>query len=195
MIKDVGAAIRQLIAFVTGLPGADVRPGDQVAPTGGQGKEHCRVTIISARDVGTGASSLETEGDFPDDETTEYHDADKRVVASVNFYGAPFKDSAGVQKYNTRGFDRAALLEQQLTLNANVDKMNELNLAFVSASPPRNLAAVVDKTFESRGQVDLTFDIISRVSAPIETVVEVPLTTKYQAPGGAITTQTTEVTA
>ena len=103
---------------------------------------------------------------------------------------------AGIARYSNAAFDRAARLEHRLRLSSSLALMNSLGLAFVSASPPRNLAALVEgDTWESRGQVDLTFTVVARESETVQTILTVPLTMKSQAPGGAVHTDTTEVTA
>jgi len=103
---------------------------------------------------------------------------------------------AGIARYSNAAFDRAARLVQRLRLSQYVATMNAMGLAFVSASKPRNLTALVDgDTWESRGQVDLTFTVIARETATVQTVLTVPLTTHSQAPGGAAHTDTAEVTA
>jgi Protein of unknown function (DUF3383) len=103
---------------------------------------------------------------------------------------------AGIARYSNAAFDRAARLVQRLRLSAFVAQMNAVGLSFVSASKPRNLTALVDgDTWESRGQVDLTFAVVARETATIQTVLIVPLTTHSQAPGGAVHTDTAEVTA
>jgi hypothetical protein len=103
---------------------------------------------------------------------------------------------AGIARYSNAAFDRAARLAQRLQLSSSLALMNELGLSFVTASVPRNLTAIVDgDTWESRGQVDLTFSVVNRETAPLQTVLTVPLTTHSQAPDAAITTRTAEVTS
>lgn len=103
---------------------------------------------------------------------------------------------AGIARYGNAAFDRASRIGHRLRLASAVALMNVLGLAFVSASKPRNLTALVDgDTWESRGQVDLTFTVVARESETVQTVLIVPLTTNSQAPGGAIHTDTAEVTA
>ena len=106
---------------------------------------------------------------------------------------------AGIARYSNAAFDRAARLEHRLRLSSSLALMNALGLAFVNASPPRNLTALEGGgTWESRGQVDLTFHVVNREAEAIETVLTVPLTTQFQPPGAEspadITTRTTEVT-
>lgn len=108
----------------------------------------------------------------------------------------PVNNRAGIARYSNAAFDRAARLPQRLWLASSQSLLHELGLAFVSASTPRNLAALVDgTTWESRGQIDLTFAVVARESEAVETILTVPLTTKSQAPGGAVTTHSIEVSA
>lgn len=102
---------------------------------------------------------------------------------------------AGIARYSNAAFDRAARLEHRLRLSSSKALLRQLGLGFVNASPPRNLAALVDgDTWESRGQVDLTFTVVAREAEAVETILTVPITVNHQAPGGAETTRTFEVT-
>jgi len=107
----------------------------------------------------------------------------------------PVNNRAGIARYSNAAVDRAARLPQKLWSSAAVALMNQLGLAFVGASTVRNLTALEDGTWESRGQIDLTFTVVNRETSTVETVLTVPLTTHSQAPGGAAHTNTTEVTA
>lgn len=195
MITDVSRIIRALLVAVTGLPEADVRPADQVAPSGHQSKEYVTVRIDDVDGMGTPARSHTATGTVPNDVTTEHADQAEVMVVSVDFYRGPNTDGAGIAKYTNKAFDRAARLPQQLALAVNVERMRAAGLGYLGASRPRNLSGVVDHTFESRGQIDLTFNVVNRESAPVETILTVPLTAKFQAPGGAVVTTTTEVTS
>ena len=104
-------------------------------------------------------------------------------------------NAAGIARYSNAAVDRAARLPQRLWSSSAVALMNQLGLAFQGASQVRNLTALEGGTWESRGQVDLTFAVVNREASTIETILSVPLTTKSQSPGGDITTNTTEVTA
>lgn len=107
----------------------------------------------------------------------------------------PVNNKAGIARYSNAAFDRAARLPQRLWLSSARELMRSMELGFVGASPPRNLNALIDSTWESRGQIDLTFTAVAREAEAIQTVLTVPLTTKSQAPGGAVHTENTEVTA
>jgi hypothetical protein len=98
----------------------------------------------------------------------------------------PVNNRAGIARYSNAAFDRASRLPQRLWLNAAL--LTSLGLKFQGASPVRNLTALVDGTWESRGQVDLTFAVVNRETAVIQTILSVPLTLKSQAAGGAVTT-------
>jgi len=107
----------------------------------------------------------------------------------------PVNNRAGIARYGNAAVDRASRLPQKLWMESARTLMHALGLAFVSASTVRNLTALEGGTWESRGQVDLTFTAVNRESETVETILTVPLTTKSQAPGGAVHTETTEVTA
>jgi hypothetical protein len=107
----------------------------------------------------------------------------------------PVNNRAGIARYGNAAVDRAARLPHKLWGSAAVALMNRYGLAFLGASPVRNLTALEDGTWESRGQVDLTFSVVSRETAAVETILTVPLTTNSQAPGADVRTTTTEVTS
>jgi len=106
----------------------------------------------------------------------------------------PVNNRAGIARYGNAAVDRASRLPQKLWMESARSLMHALGLAFVSASPVRNLTAFEDGAWESRGQVDLTFTAVNRESETVETILTVPITINHQAPGGAETTRTFEVT-
>jgi uncharacterized protein DUF3383 len=78
---------------------------------------------------------------------------------------------AGIARYSNAAFDRASGIAQRLRRSSSVALMASLGLAFVGASTPRNLAALVDgDTWESRGQVDLTFYVVNRETSQLPSV-------------------------
>jgi hypothetical protein len=178
--------VRELVRRAMEMPANSVRAADQLVPAGGQIDEFAEVRLLTVEDVGTGgAKSIATTGDVPDDTSEERVDQVKRIMASVNFYRAPAADAAGLVVYNSRAFARAASLEQRLQLNDSVALMNQMGLLLERAGRPRNLTGVIDATFESRGQVDLTFTVVARESAAIQTALSASLTTTVRSAGGS----------
>lgn len=136
---------------------------------------------------GAGPSTIDND---PDPDPT-----DVSAVLGLTVAGGalPVNNRGGIARYSNAAFDRAARLVQKLRLSSSMTLMRALGLGFVSASPIRNLNAIVDHTWESRGQVDLTFNVVNREAEAIETILTAPLTTKFQGSGG-VTTHDTEVT-
>jgi hypothetical protein len=190
VIDDLNKDVRKLVRVVMGMSANSVRPADQIIPAGGQVAEFATVKVIAAPDVGWGDVSLSEVSDV----TTEHVDVLKRATVSVQFFRGPAKDDAGLAKYTNVALDRAARLVQRLQLSASIELMNQLGLGFLGAGEPRNLTGVVDANYESRAQVDLIFSIANRESAPVQTILSVPLSISVQDPGGTEQTRTSEVT-
>lgn len=199
-MDDLGKAVRSLVRVVMGMPENSVRPADQRAPAGDQTTEIATVKILTADEVGRSARTIEADPD--DDELSiEALEVPVRFVASIQFFRRPAvnadattgKDPTGAARYGTAAFDRAVQLGQRLQLSSSVEAMARMGLCLSDVGGARNLAAIVDANWESRGQVDVTFNVISRITAPIQTITTVPLTTQVQDPGDDVHTTTTEV--
>ncbi len=191
MIDTLNLAVRQLVRAAMAMPAKSVRPADQIAPVGGQTAPFATVKIISCEGVGWADVSLEDDGAGGTNEVLQLPD---RFVASVNFYGSAAKDAAGIARYSNEAFDRASRLSQILQLSANADRMRQIGIGFMGASQARNLSALADATWSSRGQVDLTFSVVNREIASIETILSVPFSTTVIGPDGTPQTRSSEVT-
>lgn len=106
----------------------------------------------------------------------------------------PVNNRAGLARYSNAAVDRAARLPQRLWTASARALMHQFGLAFQGASSARNLTALEDGAWESRGQVDLTFAVVAREAETIQTIATVPLNVNSQAPGGAVHTENFEVT-
>jgi hypothetical protein len=190
VIDTLNLVVRQLVRAVLGMPPASVRPADQIAPAGGQTAEYATVKIISCEGMGWPGVTLEPDGhgDF-----TESLELPERFVASINFYGSSTKDAGGIARYSNEAFDRARRLPHVLLLSTSVGIMQQVGIGFLKASAARNLAGLADATWQGRGQVDLTFDVIARELAPIGTIDTVPLSLTAIGSDGVPQTRTTEV--
>lgn len=195
---ELGDGIRALVADVMGMSRQDVRPADQRAPTGKETKQFATVKIISEDDVGTPAISEENiAGD--DDNVITHVDQGQTFVASVQFFrgrgavGTDGKDAAGLATHTTGAFDRARELRHRLWLPSSITLINRMGLGLLSASQARNLAAVTDANYESRGGVDLTFNVVSRVSEVTPAIRRVPVTVILEESASSSTTRTDEV--
>lgn len=200
---DLNTAVRNLVRAVLEMPDGSVRPANQLAPAGDQTREIATVLILAADELGTPARSVEQTDPDADESTIEVLETPVRFVASVQFYRRPAinangsrgTDATGAARYGTHAFSRAVLLGQRLQLSSSIETCARMGLCLNDVSGARNLAALVDANWESRGQVDLTFTVISRITAPIRTITTVPLTTLQQDPGDEVHTTTTEVTS
>jgi hypothetical protein len=190
VIDDLNKVVRGLVRIVMSMPANSVRPADQIIPAGGQGIEIATVKVISCVDVGTPS---EDNVDNLDNTSTERVTGPKRAVVSIQFFRGPSQDDAGIAKYGNAAVDRATRLVQRLHLTKGQELMAGAGLGLLDASPVRNLAAVQDATWESRAQVDLTFDWIARETDTVETIESVPITLSLQGSHGEQTT-TFEVT-
>lgn len=195
---ELGDGIRGLVARVMGMQSQDVRPADQRAPAGGQTKDFATVKIITMDSVGTpGISEENIDGD--DDNLTTNVDQTLQFVASVQFFrgrtsaGAGNKDAAGLATFTTAAVDRARRLGQRLWLPSSVALMQQMRVGLISVGDARNLAAVSDANYESRGGVDITFNVISRESEVTPAIRHVPISIAMQAPDGELVTRTDEV--
>lgn len=192
MIDTLNLAVRQLVRLALDMPDNSVRPAEQSAPAGGQTAEYATVKIISCEGLGWANRSIEDDGHGG---SVEVVGLPEQFVASVNFYGSSTKDAVGKARYSNEAFDRAARLERVLQLSGNVDRMTTIGMLLVKASAPRNLAALVDATWQSRGQVDLTFTCMAREESAITTALSATFTISTLTPTGVVQTRTTEVTS
>jgi hypothetical protein len=189
VIDQLNLAMRNLLVAVLGAPPATVRPADQTAPAGGQVDEFITVKIMDCQGLG-GARDVVSDGRGGFVEEIQQV---KRFTASVNFFKTATADPAKRARRSNAAFDRAARLEQLLHLSASIETMQAMGLGLLDASAARNLAALVDANWESRGQIDLTFDVINREALPITTVVSAPVSITVQE-GAVDATRNFEVT-
>jgi hypothetical protein len=218
-IDLVNQCIREVVRRACGMAAGSVRPANQKVPAGKQDAEYATVLVMNADTLGTPERTLEDTIQTttetipavidPDTEevitpeqiivtetpiTVEHLDTSFMVVASVNFFGNGLVDSAGLQRHGAKAFGRAASLESLLWGEAIRELMNGFGLGFQGASQARNLTAIADANYESRGQVDLTFQAGARDTATVQTILSASIETTMQA-GGQFHTITSEVTA
>lgn len=170
MIADVAQSIRQVVRTAMGMPADSVRPADQLAGAGTQIQHMATVQILSAPDLGWPAITGENVDDTPGSAVNQNVDQVKQIVASVQFFRGGNADAAGIAAYTTRAVDDAARLPQLLYLAPNAELLGDLGLAFVDAKPARDLTTLKGDTWESRGQVELTFYVVNRESAQVGSI-------------------------
>lgn len=173
-------AVRNLVRGVLGMPNGSVRPADDRSPMGGETTEMATVHILTVDDAGE--PSFGYTADVNPLLVDEAVSVPRVFVASVQFYKSPTADSLGAAKQSDAAFTRAARLALLLGLSANVVTMRTAGLGFLKASQARNLTAIAGSSWESRGSVDLTFNVIARETAPVVTIGIVPLNIITQTP-------------
>ena len=170
MIADVAQSIRQVIRVAMGMDANSVRPAGQLSGAGTQIQHMATVEIIAAPDLGWPAITYENVDGTPDSPVNENVDQLKELTASVNFYRGGNADAAGIATYTTHAMDDASRVEQRLRMSGNADLIRSLGLSFVKASKPRNLTALENSIWKSRGQIDLTFYVVNRETSQLPSV-------------------------
>ncbi len=177
---EITIAVCNLVRGAMGMPAKSVRPADQMLPAGGQVTELATVKIISADDLGEPAITNTVSADPT--KVGELVETPRVIVASVQFFRSAAKDGVGLAKWSTSAFDRASRLPLLLGLSQNVATMRAMGLGFLKASQARNLSALADSVWESRGSVDLTFNVIASETGSVDKIASVPLTIITQTP-------------
>lgn len=191
-VDAINRAVRDLVRTVMGMPDGSVRPADQMAPAGGQTTEIATVNIISTSEIGWAAQG---QVDAEDGTSVASVDQLDEVVASVQFFRSPTKDAAGKATYSNAAFDRAKRLGARLQLPTSVAAMSDAGLGLLRVGHARNLAALADSIWESRGQIDLVFNVSTIETEAVTTVTDVPVGIVFQPPGkAALPPLSTEVT-
>ena len=188
-VDDLNLAVRNLVRVVLAMPDGSVRPANQSAPAGAQTKEFATVKIVTVDvhdgDLGTAADEIDQTV------TNEVLESPEVFVASVQFFRAPTKDAGGIALYSMSAFERSVRLVRLLGMSSAIETMRIMGLGLMEVGTPRNLAGIADATWESRGQVDLTFNVISRDIAPIPVIESVDIT--ISVPPAPPVTTTVEV--
>lgn len=188
MIDDLNRNIRELVRTVMAMEPNSVRPADQIMPAGTQSQRRATVKIIEVKQVGI------TRREFPaaDPNLTESIESVQVVTASINFFGGTKQDPAGLARSQNWGLEMATRLGPRLRLAASIELQLKLGVLLLSEGTPRNLSGVVDATYESRGQVDMTFTAANREQAAVPTLVSAEVELQIQESAG-IETRTFEV--
>lgn len=182
-IDEINLAVRGLIRTVMGMPANSVRPAEQSAPAGGQTAEIATVKIITSDDLGWPNDSLANSTDPT--MVTASSEFLTEVVASINFYRSPSKNPAGIATYSNEAFTRATVLARRLQLPGALDAMLAMGIGLIDVGKPRNLAAIADATWESRGQVDVTFAIVNQESVELAAIASTEIDVTAQVASGS----------
>lgn len=170
MIADIAQSIRQVIRVAMGMPPNSVRPENQLSGDGTQIQHIATVKIIDAPDLGWPAVTYENVDDTKTSPVNENVDQLKQIVASVNFYRGGTADNAGQAEWTLRAMDDASRVGQRLGMTANMELMHSLGLYFIDASKSRDLTEIENSIWKSRGQVDLTFNMVNRETSQLPSV-------------------------
>jgi hypothetical protein len=194
VIDSLATDVRSLIEQVMGMPPNSVRPANQAFPAGGQTDKLVTVFLTSCDDLSIDTTYELVNPADPTQGTNEVTQVPKQFLCSVNFYrGTVAADPEGIAEYGASAMDQASRFIQLLQFSVNIDLMTSLGLAFVTSSKPRDLSALVDATWESRAQIDVTFMAINREAAVITTLESAEVDVSVQGPGGTVHTITAEV--
>jgi hypothetical protein len=191
VIADLAQSIRQIVRIAMGMPANSVRPEDQVAGVGGQIDHLATVKVMMVDEVGWPAITYSADPDNAPNGLLENVDQLLRLHASVNFYRGGTANNAGIANWTLKAADDAARLPQRLKMTAIHDQLTALGLYFVDASHARDLTALLNVAWRSRGQIDLRFYAVNRESAAIGSLGSGTFTTKFRTNGREITDTTT----
>jgi hypothetical protein len=187
--------LRDVVRLALGMAANTVRPANQANPVGPADEEFATLLITSVqaspdpvvREIAVTAQP--TLMDFTLDDV-------QTLQCSVQFFksrGANSTngmDTAGLPKYSSVAFDRAVRLPQRLLLPDSIERLFRYGIGFIDASAPKNLTAIVDALYESRGQIDLTFAVVNRETLRISIYDHVPIELRVAWPGGETDTRT-----
>ncbi len=199
-IDAVAWLIRDVVRQALVMPANSVRPANQANPVGPADEEFATVLIQSAEASPDPAVREIAVADQPTLMDFTLDDV-QTLQCSVQFFksrgasGNSGMDTAGLPKYSSVAFDRAARLPQRLLLPDSVERLFRYGMGFIDASTPKNLTAIVDALYESRGQIDLTFAVVNRETLRISIYDHVPIDLRVAWPGGQTDTRTLEVTS
>ena len=179
----VGFLVRDTIRQAFGLPDNYVRPANQNAPAGNISQSFATVLLSSVSSSGWPNLTVTPDGHGA---LTYALEAMKEFMASVQFFKAANEvDAEGIATQSDGGFDLALRLPDVLQLPATRYLLNQRGLGFVRVEgEPHNLTALVDTLWESRGHVDLRFNVVNREAATVAILQAVNIELFTAQPGG-----------
>jgi hypothetical protein len=192
-------ALRELVRLIMGMPAGSVRPAHQNSPRGLAGENYATVLVA---DVVPSAQpeSLIVQVDGVD---TEAVVIPQEAMVSVQFYkvkadataaGQRALDGAGIPQWSTFAFDQAMRLGARLGLTSSWEMRRGMTLGLSRVGTARNLATVNDAVWESRGQIDLWFNVMALETETTTTFGEIgEINIKVESPDGTVHTKTIEV--
>jgi len=191
----VSYLVRYVVRMACGMPANSVRPANQLSPVGGQTDEFATVLIMSGGNIG-GAALIHVPLTDGSENITEAVEQLYRFTASIQFFrGADvMADPVGLAKWSSNAFDRAVRLGSLLELSAPRELMQRVGLCLIGKGSARDLSALNDAAWESRGSVDLEFCVVGSESAIIANYNQIAIVLAAELPDGTFVTTNVEVT-
>ncbi len=179
-------ALRFVVRSAMGMPPGSVRPANQMSPTGAVTDEYATVMITGKRDVALTKSVIGQANDAPapsDQRFVEVLDTLSEVDASIQFFKSAKADGAGQPMWSLAGFGRAMRLPLRLRFDRVAAIMRAMNIALIDCGPARDLSEIVNGAWQSRGQVDASFYMVSREVDAAEIITSAEIDGQYEGPG------------
>jgi hypothetical protein len=181
-----------------------VRPANQTLPIGDLGYDFATVHVYSQGDAAT-PEKVGAVADAAEDavEMDYYLDTYQTFTASVNFWRArraptsadegAFVDAVGAMEQSQWALYQAQRLSSRFWFPSVRILLHQNGIAFLGQkSAARDLTAVNDTFFESRGQVDLDFGIVARETTKVQFLAALRAQLIVAEPGGDVHTTAIE---
>lgn len=157
---DLNRAIRRLVELTTGIAPGLVRAANENVEVPDAGL-WATVLVTQLAPRGWDVHSWEEIDASPTLQVEETAEAERLVMASINFY----RDGAN---------DAAGRLTSRITLTDAAALMRQRGIGFVSLTPARNLTGVVFGIWEERAQLDVYFHVCTSEETAVDTYGEFP---------------------
>jgi hypothetical protein len=187
-----------IVREAAGMAVNTVRPANQTLPIGDSGDEFATVFIYAQGNKATPEKVGDVSGAAVDAVEMDYYlDTYQEFTASVQFYRArraptsadegAFVDSVGIMEQSQWGFNQANRLPSRFWLPSVRMLLQQNGIAFLGQkSAARDLTALNDSLFESRGQVDLDFGIVARETTKVQFLAALQAQLIVAEPGGDV---------
>lgn len=161
-MEEVNKRVRKLVREILAMPENSVRPANRNAPASGPKSDQFATVLITPMG-----------GEGWDDQRFEDLPGPAKLVRETVQGLRRF--SASVQFFRGDAYTKAERLSILLQASGSVSKMQAVGLGLVRVSSARDLTAVVDTFYESRGQIDIEFYLVADEKIDILTYGEFPI--------------------
>ena len=171
--------VRELVRLTLGMPGNSVRPANQGAPADGT-EQFATVLLTVLTPTGWDDTKFENTAQTPiaaGRPVLETIHGQRRVMASVQF----FRGNA---------YEQALRLSTLLQSSAAQERMSNAGLGLIRLTDAKDLTALNNTKFESRGQIDLELHLIAGESMQTPTFGQFPISVK--TPSSTVTNEVLE---